>query len=50
MEMLEINVDIIIRQKCGDVSDILRDDQMEKKVGDCFEKWSHNKIWRFSKK
>ncbi len=33
MEMFEINEDIIIRQKYGDVSDILRDDQMGKKDG-----------------
>ncbi len=50
MEMLEINGDIIIRQKYGDVSDILRDDQMEKKMEIVLEKWSYNKIWRFSKK
>ncbi len=50
MEMFEINGDIIIRQKYGDVSDILRDDQMKKKMEIVLEKWSHNKICRFSKK
>jgi hypothetical protein len=47
--MFEINGDIIIRQKYGDVSDILRDDQMKKKMEIVLEKWSHNKICRFSK-
>jgi hypothetical protein len=51
MEIIEINGDTIIRQKYGNVSDILRNDQMENKDGMVSEKWSDNKMeirWRFS--
>jgi len=44
MKMFELIEDRIIRQKDGDVSEKLRNDQMENKDEMVSDKWSDNKI------